>query len=236
MQVKRERVNDMIRISPLRVIGPDNEQYGVIDLTEAKQLARDAGLDLVEISATSRPPVCKIMDYGKFKYQQSKKERKAKAGSSKTELKEIRLGRSMRIDPHDIGIRVNQARNFLLDGNKVQFVQPFKGREMQHRERGFERMKGIEESLADIGKVEAPARFNGRRMIMIVAPDKARIKAIKQAEAKEKEAEEAKRKKEDEAAIESTITDSVAEESAEDENTVEVSEVAVKSAAKPEDD
>ncbi len=178
MRVQRERVNDMIRITPVRVIGPNDEPYGVMETIEAKKMARDAGLDLVEVSPHSRPPVCRIMDFGKYKYQQSKKKRKQRAGATKNELKEVRLGRSMRIDTHDIEMRVNQARQFLMDGQKVQFIQPFQGREMQHKQLGFERMKGIEESLSDIAKVEFPARFNGRRLIMIVAPDRAKISAI----------------------------------------------------------
>ncbi len=97
MQIQKERVNDMIRISPVRVIGPNEEAYGVLDTIEAKRMAREAGLDLVEVSPHSRPPVCRIMDYGKYKYDQSKKQRKQRAGSSKSELKEVRLGRSMRI-------------------------------------------------------------------------------------------------------------------------------------------
>ncbi len=202
MQAQRERVNDMIRISPVRVIGPNEEQYGVLDTYEAKQLAREAGLDLVEISPHTRPPVCRIMDYGKFKYQQSKKQRKARSNQSKCELKEIRMGRSMRIDSHDIEMRVNQARNFLVDGHKVQFIQPFQGREMRHKELGFERMKGIIKSLEGVAKVEMDPRFNGRRLIMILGPDRVKVKAIKaneerirlekeRAEAAEKEAADA---------------------------------------------
>lgn len=182
MSVRRDRVNDMIRISPIRCIGPDNEQYGVIDLDEAKAMAREAGLDLVEVSPDSRPPVCRIMDYGKFKYQQSKKEHKAKTGSKKTEMKEIRLGRSLRIDPHDVQMRLNQVRGFLMDGHKVQIIQPFQGREMQHKQVGFDRMREIEAALADIAKVEVTPRFNGRRMVMIVAPDKARMQMSKRSE------------------------------------------------------
>lgn len=185
----------MIRISPVRVIGPDNEAYGVLETIEAKRLAREAGLDLVEVSPHSRPPVCRIMDYGKYKYEQSKKQRKQRAGSTKNELKEVRLGRSMRIDPHDVEMRVNQARAFLLEGNKVQFIQPFQGREMQHRESGFARMKEIEEALSDIAKVEFPPRFNGRRLIMIVAPDRVKLKTIAQVELqKKREAENAAKK------------------------------------------
>lgn len=179
MAVRRVRVNDMIRISPVRVIGPNEEQYGVIETMEAKRLAQEVGLDLVEISPDSRPPVCRIMDYGRYKYLQSKKDKKKSQGGAKTELKEVRLGRSMRIDPHDIEMRVKQARGFLLDGNKVQFVQPFQGREMQHKQLGFDRMREIERALGDIGKIEMTPRFNGRRMIMIVAPDRAKIGSMK---------------------------------------------------------
>lgn len=202
MSVRRERVNDMIRISPVRCIGPDNEQYGVIELDEAKSLAREAGLDLVEISADSRPPVCRIMDYGKYKYQQSKKEHKAKSGSKRTEMKEIRLGRSLRIDPHDIQMRMNQVRAFLMDGHKVQIIQPFQGREMQHKQSGYERMREIEDTLADIGKVEMTPRFNGRRMVMIVAPDKAKIQAMKRADDAAAKASADKEKSENKAAEE----------------------------------
>jgi len=185
MAVRRVRVNDMIRISPVRVIGPNEEQYGVVETMEAKRIAQEAGLDLVEISPESRPPVCRIMDYGRFKYLQSKKDKKKSQGGAKTELKEVRLGRSMRIDPHDIEMRVNQARGFLLEGHKVQFVQPFQGREMQHKQLGFERMRDIEKTLGDIGKVEMTPRFNGRRMIMIVAPDRVKISAIQREKARE---------------------------------------------------
>ncbi len=195
MQIQKERVNDMIRISPVRVIGPNEEAFGVLDTIEAKRMAREAGLDLVEVSPHSRPPVCRIMDYGKYKYDQSKKQRKQRAGSSKSELKEVRLGRSMRIDVHDVEMRINQARNFLLDGHKVQFIQPFQGREMQHKQLGFERMKKIEKALEDIAKVEFPSRFNGRRLIMIVAPDRAKLKGIAQVKLqREREAENAAKK------------------------------------------
>ncbi len=174
----------MIRISPVRVIGADNEQLGVIDVRDALRMAKEQGLDLVEVAPTSRPPVCKIMDYGRFKYEQAKKDQKAKSGSKKTELKEVRLGRSMRIDPHDLEMRVNQARQFLIEGHKVQFVQPFQGREMQHKERGYERMKEIAQKLEDVAKVEMVPKFAGRRMIMIVAPDRAKLKSQQKKPAK----------------------------------------------------
>ena len=112
---------------------------GVIEIDEARRLAREAELDLVEVSSTSTPPVVRIMDFGKYKYEQSKKDRANKAKSKGTELKEIRMGRSMKIDPHDIEIRLDQARRFLIEGHKVQIVQNFRGREMMHRQRGHDR-------------------------------------------------------------------------------------------------
>lgn len=152
---------------------------GVIEIDEARRLAREAELDLVEVSSTSTPPVVRIMDFGKWKYEQSKKDRANKAKSKGSELKEIRMGRSMKIDPHDIEIRLDQARRFLMEGHKVQIVQNFRGREMMHRQRGHDRMKDIIDSLSDVGKVETSPRFAGRRMTMIIAPDRAKIQRIK---------------------------------------------------------
>lgn len=146
---------------------------GVVDTDEARRRAQDLGLDLVEIAADVRPPVCRIMDFGKFKYEKSKKERANK--SKATELKEVRLGRSMKIDPHDIQIRLKQARKFLLDGHKVQIVQNFRGREMAHKDRGNERMQEIVQQMDDIAKVELYPRMAGRRMTMVLAPDRQKI-------------------------------------------------------------
>ena len=156
---------------------------GVVELEAALRLAREAGLDLVEISSTATPPVVRIMDFGKWKYEQSKKDKASKAKSKTTDLKEVRLGRSMKIDPHDIGIRLDQARRFLIEGHKVQIVQNFRGREMLHRERGHQRMREITEQLADVAKVEVPPRQLGRRMTMIFAPDRAKIDQLKRNQA-----------------------------------------------------
>lgn len=119
------------------------------------------------------------MNYGKFKYEQAKKERANKAKSKTVELREVRLGRSLKIDPHDIGIRLRKAREFLLGGDKVLIIQNFRGREMQHQGRGYTRMKEITETLSDISKVEVPPRMMGRRMSMILGPDKAKIERVK---------------------------------------------------------
>ena len=141
------------------------------------------GVDLVEVSPDSDPPVCRILDFGKYRYEQSKKEKANRARSKTLEMKEVRLGRSMKIDPHDISIRLDQARRFLIDGHKVQIVQNFRGREMLHKERGNERMQHVMDTLDDVAKIETPPRMAGRRMTMILAPDKTKIARIKQQEA-----------------------------------------------------
>jgi len=157
-------------MSPIRLIDENNEQVGVIDLDEAKRRAREAQLDLVEVSPGSAPPVCRIMDYGKWKYAQKKKEQKAKSHAKQSELKGVRL--RPKIDPHDLEIKVNKAREFLEDGDKVQFTMLFRGREMAHRDLGMQSMQRIIEILADISKVESPPRMQGRRMTMLLSPDR----------------------------------------------------------------
>jgi translation initiation factor IF-3 len=183
----------MIRMTPVRVIGADGEQVGVVETADAIKMALDLGLDLVEISPDARPPVCKIMDHGKFKYEQSKKEQKNRSASKASELKEVRLGRSVKIDDHDVQIRVNQARRFLIDGHKVLITQRFKGREMAHREIGIDRLKKIMEQLSEVGKPETPLpRWMGPQASIIIAPDKVKVEAIKRQELKAKNAENRK--------------------------------------------
>ena len=164
---------------------------GVVEIDVALSRAREAGLDLVEVASSAVPPVVRIMDFGKWKYEQSKKDRATKARSKTSELKEVRLGRSMKIDPHDIQIRLDQARRFLVDGHKVQIVQNFRGREMLHKERGQRRMTEIIQQMSDLAKVEVPPRFMGRRITMILAPDRAKIEKIKQREASLRQTDEA---------------------------------------------
>ncbi|MBC8309107.1 MAG: translation initiation factor IF-3 [Phycisphaerales bacterium] len=172
------KINDRIRASKIRLIDQDENMIGVVNLDEGITLAHRAGLDLVEVSPTSDPPVCRILDFGKYRYEQSKKERANRAKTKTVETKEVRLGRSMKIDPHDVGIRINQARKFLLEGHKVLIVQNFRGREMMHKERGNERMKEIIEKLSDISKLETPPRFAGRRQTMVLSPDNTKIKSL----------------------------------------------------------
>ena len=166
-------------MTPVRLLDAEGTMVGVVELEEAKRLAAVAGLDLVEIAADSRPPVVRIMDFGKFKYEQAKKEKQQKTKSKAGEMKEVRLGRSMKIDPHDVEIRVNQARQFLMEGYRVVFVQNFRGRELTYRNKGDERMEHIAQQLADIGRVEMTPRLNGKRMSMILVPDRSKIESAK---------------------------------------------------------
>ncbi|MEM9790342.1 MAG: translation initiation factor IF-3, partial [Planctomycetota bacterium] len=153
-------------------------------LDDAKDRAREAGLDLVEVSpgtpgADGRPPVCKIMDYGKWKYAQRKKEQKAKAHSKQSELKGMRL--RPKIDGHDLGIKVSKARGFLEDGDKVQFTMLFRGREMAHQDLGIKIMRDVFEKLEDVAKVEAMPKMQGRRMTMLLTPDRTKKEVAKAA-------------------------------------------------------
>lgn len=159
-------------MSPVRLIDENNEQVGIVDIEEAQRRAKQAGLDLVEVSGSSTPPVCRVMDYGKWKYQQKKKEQKTRSHSKQSELKEVRL--RPKIDTHDLTIKIDRARNFLTDGNKVQFTMQFRGREMAHRDLGFKTLQQISEQLASFSKVEMmPRMAAGRRMTMMLVPDRA---------------------------------------------------------------
>ncbi|HYE60558.1 MAG TPA: translation initiation factor IF-3 [Phycisphaerales bacterium] len=193
--VQRTRLNHLIRITPVRVIGPDDEQIGVIETQDAIRMAQEKGLDLVEISPDARPPVCKIMDYGKFKYEKSQKDRKARAASKATEMKEIRLGRSVKIDQHDIQVRIDQARRFLMHGHKVMFTQRFKGREIAHKEIGLQNLRNVADALLDISKVEQTPRWMGKQASIIMSPDRPKIEAIKRKLEKEKQEKLAKGEK-----------------------------------------
>lgn len=202
----------MIRMSPVRLIDENGEQRGVVDTPEAMRMAQAAGLDLVEVVPDSRPPVCKIMDYGKHKYELSKKE--AKARTHGNELKEIRLGRSLKIDPHDVKIRVEQARKFLMAGHKVLFTQRFRGREIMHKQMGEERLFQICQDLADITKIESAPKGMGRAMTLVLAPDKSKIDAIKAKLRKEGK----KQEEEDLAELEAQVAAQNALDSADDES------------------
>ena len=164
------RHNEQIRISPVFLINDKDEKVGNTPTNEALRMAREAGLDLVEVAPTARPPVCRIMDYGKWRYQQQKKEDKSRASSRAGQLKELKL-KTVRIGDHDLMIKVNHAREFLKEGNKVQFTLQFKGREMAHQNLGRDIFTKIKEQLWPVSKVERDAKMEGRRMTMVLQPD-----------------------------------------------------------------
>jgi translation initiation factor IF-3 len=143
---------------------------GIVPTAEALKMAQEAGLDLVEVAPTARPPVCKILDYGKFMYQQSKKEDKARSHSKGGQLKEVKI-KTVRIGDHDLMIKINHARAFLKEGNKVQFFLQFKGREIAHSQLGYAIFKKIKEELFLVSKIEQDAKMMGKRINMVLMPD-----------------------------------------------------------------
>jgi len=161
------RVNEQIRISPVRLIGPNGEQLGVVPTSQALEKAREAGLDLVEVAPLERPPVCRIMDYGKYRYEKSKKESKSHKGAQ-PKRKEIRL--SPTTGEHDLETKINHARKFLEHHDKVLIRVRFRGRELQHIEEGQKVMNKFLERLADISKVELPPRMEGKQLTALLAP------------------------------------------------------------------
>jgi translation initiation factor IF-3 len=167
---KRTRVNDQIRISPVRVVDENGEQLGILGLDEAKIAASDRGLDLVEVAPMARPPVCRIMDYGKFKYEEARKAREARKKQHTTHVKEVKFRPG--IEEHDFAFKVRHARRFLTEGDKVKATMMFRGRQMAHPEIGREVLDRVAEAVEDLGKVESAPSMEGRFMIMILAPRK----------------------------------------------------------------
>jgi len=167
---KELRRNHRIRITPIRLIDEDENQVGVVETKDAIARAMEVGLDLVEVSPTAKPPVCRIMDFGKYKYALAKKERKSKAHRHEIELKEVRI-RTPKIGDHDLMIKVNHAREFLERGDRVQFSLRFRGRELAHIDEGRNVFKKIIESLSDVSKVDRSQRFEGRRLSMLLLPN-----------------------------------------------------------------
>jgi translation initiation factor IF-3 len=164
----RTRVNGMIRVPEVRVINNDGDQLGVMSTDKALELAEEQGLDLVEVSPTARPPVCKIIDYGKYKYEKSKRERESKKKQHLIHVKEVKY--RPKTEEHDYQFKTRHAEEFLEKGDKVKFTVIFRGRELDHREMGFRILARVKEDLAHIGFVEREAMFEGRLMTMYMAP------------------------------------------------------------------
>ena len=166
IEPNKQRVNEEIRTSPVRVIAADGAQLGILSTEDAMAAARQVDLDLVEVAPTEKPPVCRIMDYGKFKYQQKKRQHKGHAHQVK--IKEIRV--RPKTGEHDIGVKVNRARQFLDHKDKVLLSVMFRGRELAHIEEGHRVINEILEQLTDVCRVESPPVQQGRRIVCTLAP------------------------------------------------------------------
>lgn len=166
------QINEEITDKEVRLIGNDGEQMGIVSAAQAQKLAAERNLDLVKIAPQATPPVCKIMDYGKYRFEQSKREKEAKKNQRVIEIKEIRL--SPNIDTHDFDTKVGHARKFLAAGNKAKVSIRFRGREMTHTDLGLTIMAQFAEQCADIASVEKPAKLEGRQMLMFLAPKSAK--------------------------------------------------------------
>jgi len=163
------RVNEKIRASQVRVISPEGEQLGILQVSDALARAAEVGLDLVEVAPNADPPVCKIMDYGKYRYEESKKEHKAKKKQAVVVVKEIKL--RPKTENHDLGHKVRQLKQFLAENCRVKVTVMFRGREITHPEQARVLIDKLLEMLGDEGQVEQPARLEGRNMTMMLGPN-----------------------------------------------------------------
>ena len=164
------KINDNIRFPQVRVIGTEGEQLGILDTRDANRMAEEKELDLVLVSETSDPPVCRIMDYGKFKFEQEKKARAIRKKQHTADIKEVKM--RYKIDEHDYQVRVSQAKRFLNSGDKVKATINFRGREAQHVHLGQELLERMAQDLADMAEIQQRPKKEGRNMIMFLSPKK----------------------------------------------------------------
>lgn len=169
---KRVRVNDQIRISPIRLIGGEGEQVGIVSLDHARERAEETGLDLVEVAPDARPPVVKLMDYGKYRYEEARAAREAKKKQHLVQIKEVKFRPG--IEDHDYAFKIRHARRFMEEGNKVKLTMRFRGRQVTRSEVGREVLRRVVEDLQDIGVPEGHPSFEGRIMTLMMAPLKSR--------------------------------------------------------------
>ena len=163
-------INEQIRDREVRLIGANGEQLGIMSARDAQKHAQEAGLDLVKVAPTAKPPVCKIIDYGKYKYELARKEKEAKKKQKTIEVKEVRL--SPNIEENDLNTKVNNARKFLTKGNKVKVTLRFRGREMAHMQSSKHILDDFAEALADIAVIEKPAKLEGKSIMMVLTEKK----------------------------------------------------------------
>ncbi|WP_340638619.1 translation initiation factor IF-3 [Microbacterium protaetiae] len=169
-RISDPRTNERIRVPEVRLVGPNGEQVGVVAIQVAQRLAQEADLDLVEVAPNSKPPVVKIMDYGKFKYEAAQKAKEARRNQANTVLKEVRF--RLKIEAHDYTTKLKRAEGFLQTGDKVKAMILFRGREQQRPELGVRLLKKFAEDVAEFGAVESNPRIDGRNMVMVIAPHK----------------------------------------------------------------
>ena len=187
------RVNERIRVPEVRLVGPGGEQVGIVRIEDALRLAEEADLDLVEVAPQSRPPVCRLMDYGKFKYEAAQKERESRRNQTNTVIKEMKL--RPKIDQHDYDTKKGHVVRFLSGGDKVKITIMFRGREQHRPELGYRLLQQLAGDVEELGFIESNARQDGRNMTMVLAPHKkkseaqAAIKAAKEVSKAEKDAE-----------------------------------------------
>ncbi|MFO7282231.1 translation initiation factor IF-3 [Thermobifida fusca] len=165
-------MNDRIRVPEVRLVGPNGEQVGIVPVADALRLAQEADLDLVEVAPTARPPVAKLMDYGKFKYESAVKAREARKNQSSTVIKEIKL--RPKIDQHDYETKKGHVERFLRSGDKVKVTIMFRGREQSRPELGYRLLRRLAEDVQELGQVESQAKQDGRNMVMVLGPHKRR--------------------------------------------------------------
>ncbi|WP_432483358.1 translation initiation factor IF-3 [Kineococcus esterisolvens] len=199
------RINDRIRVPEVRLVGPNGEQVGIVRVEDALRLADEAGLDLVEVAPQARPPVCKLMDFGKFKYESDMKAREARKNQTNTILKEIRF--RLKIDPHDYGTKKGHVERFLKAGDKVKVMIMFRGREQSRPEMGFRLLQRLAEDVSDLGSVESSPRQDGRNMVMVIGPHKKKAEAKAEERRRKDSAEQAAS---DEVAADEVAADEVA--------------------------
>ncbi|WP_126636055.1 translation initiation factor IF-3 [Embleya hyalina] len=220
------RINDRIRVPEVRLVGPGGEQVGIVPLAKAMELAQEYDLDLVEVAANARPPVCKLMDYGKFKYESAMKAREARKNQAHTVIKEMKL--RPKIDPHDYDTKKGHVERFLKQGDKVKITIMFRGREQSRPELGYRLLQRLATDVQELGFIESNPKQDGRNMIMVLGPHKKKTEAM--AEAREAQAA---RKDARRVAVESGVERPDESEAGKAEAAAQVAEAPVETDAEP---
>ncbi len=228
-------MNDRIRVSEVRLVGPNGEQVGIVRIDDALRLAQESDLDLVEVAPTARPPVCKLMDYGKFKYETAQKARESRRNQVNTVIKEMKL--RPKIDQHDYETKKGHVVRFLRQGDKVKITIMFRGREQHRPELGFRLLQRLAGDVTELGYVESAPKQDGRNMIMVLGPTKKKAEARAEKAADKAADKAAERARRDESADADAAADEVAlletTEAAESVESVESVETVVPAAEQP---